>query len=190
MKSKIANNTSAIARGLIDRYVYEGSIVLDATVGNGNDTIALAKAVGQNGMVFGFDIQKNALEITSQKLKDANLESRVKLIEDSHENIDDYIEAELDFIIYNLGYLPKGDKNIKTCSSSTTISLGKALNKIRVHGLIVITVYTGHEGGLEEKESIENVLSTLNQKEFNVLKYEFINQINSPPILYVVERIL
>lgn len=189
MKLKIPNNTSNIVRKLIEENVSEGNIVLDSTTGNGNDTLALAKAVGRDGYVYGFDVQKRALEITLEKLKESKLDSRVNLIEDSHENIDRYIDKKLDFIIYNLGYLPSGDKSIKTNINSTSISIKKALKLMNINGLLVITVYVGHVGGLEEKEGLELVFKTLNQKEFNVLKFDFINQINNPPILYIVERL-
>ena len=56
------------------------------------------------------------------------------------------------------------------------------------NGLLVLTVYTGHEGGMEEKDVLEEFFTKLNQKEFNVLKYDFINQVNNPPLLYCVEK--
>ncbi len=181
-------NTIEITRKFIYMHIKEGKVVLDCTVGNGNDTILLAKLVGDKGKVYGFDIQRKAIEITKQRLIDEELLDRVVLIEDGHENIDSYIEEKLDFVIYNLGYLPKGDKNIKTNSSTTLVSLEKSLDLLKENGLLLITCYVGHEGGMEEKNSVEEFLSKLNQKEFNVLKYDFINQINSPPVLYGVEK--
>ncbi|HZK33542.1 MAG TPA: class I SAM-dependent methyltransferase [Tissierellaceae bacterium] len=181
-------NTKKITREIIFKHVDEGSSVLDCTVGNGNDTVYLADLVGDSGKVYGFDIQNQALENTLKKLINQNIENRVKLIKDSHENIDLYIEEKLDLIIYNLGYLPGGDKNIKTNKESTLISINKALNLLNRNGIILITCYTGHVGGLEEKNGVENLLKALDQRKYNVLKYDFINQINSPPILYGVEK--
>lgn len=183
-------NTNTIVKELIINSVKEGSIALDCTVGNGHDTSLLAELVGDNGKVYGFDIQNKAIEITSDLLIKANLEDRVILIEDSHENIDKYIEEKLDFIIYNLGYLPSGDKSIKTNKESTIRSIMKSLILLNNRGLMAITVYVGHNGGLDEKNAIEELLRSLNQKEYNVLKYDFINQINNPPILYVLERLI
>lgn len=181
-------NTIKITRDIILKHVKKGFYVLDCTVGNGNDTLLLADLVGDEGKVYGFDIQNTALEITSSKLIKENLEERVKLIKDSHENIDLYIKVKMDLIIYNLGYLPKGDKNITTKKESTLISINKSLDLLNRNGIILITCYTGHVGGLDEKNGIENYLKNLNQKKYNVLKYDFINQINSPPILYGVEK--
>ena len=188
MKFKEIVNTLKISNDFIDKHVKEGDIVLDCTVGNGNDTLRLSKAVGKKGKVYGFDIQQVALDTTSELLACEKLINRVELIRDSHENIDLYIEDKLDFIIYNLGYLPKGDKSIKTKASSTIISLEKSLKMLNSNGIMLITSYIGHEGGLDEKNAIEELLLKLDQKSYNVLKYNFINQRNNPPVIYGVEK--
>lgn len=189
MKYKSESNAISITRDLIDRYVKDGDIVLDATVGNGNDTILLAEKVGISGRVYGFDIQKTAINNTISLLESKNLNENVILINEDHFKIDKYIDENLNFIIYNLGYLPKGDKSIKTKASTSIGSIEKSLNLLDYNGLLIITVYTGHAGGLEEKIAIENLIINLNQKNFTVLKYEFINQKNNPPIVYKIEKI-
>ncbi len=181
-------NTIKITKEIIYNHLEEGCKVLDSTVGNGNDTLLLARLVGNKGKVYGFDIQNQALNITMAKLVEESLENRVELIEDSHENIDIYIKEKLDLIIYNLGYLPKGNKAIKTNKKSSLTSISKAINLLKDNGILLITCYTGHKGGLDEKEGIENFLKDLDQKKYNVIKYDFINQINYPPILYCIEK--
>ena len=100
------------SKSLIDSHVCESSIVIDATCGNGNDTLYLAEKV-TNGFVYGFDIQKEAIDNTQLKVSDFN---NVSLIQDSHENVKQHVlERHLNLIdcaIFNLGYLPKGDKSI------------------------------------------------------------------------------
>lgn len=181
-------NTIKISRDIINKCVKEGQTVLDCTVGNGNDTVILAKLVGETGKVYGFDIQKEALEITWKSLTCENIDNRVELIEDSHENIDKYINEKLDFIIYNLGYLPKGNKNIRTSKESTLKSLQKAIGLLKINGIILVSCYVGHDGGLDEKNGVEEFFKNLDQKEFNAIKYDFINQKNCPPILFGVEK--
>jgi len=66
---------------------------VDATCGNGNDTAFLASLVGENGRVFGFDIQDKAIANTTKKLTDLNLIDRVTLIKDGHQNMDKYIDC-------------------------------------------------------------------------------------------------
>lgn len=181
-------NTGTIVKELMSSHIRPGDTVLDCTVGNGYDTLNLSSLVGSKGKVYGFDIQKQAIDMTKAFLERNSSIDNVSLIHDSHENIDQYINDKLSFIVYNLGYLPKGDKAIKTNSISTINSIKKALNLLGHNGLLLVTVYVGHAGGPEEKQALEQLFSELDQKEFNVLKYDFINQSNYPPILYCLEK--
>ena len=189
MRFKHFVNPVEIVKKIMNYYIEEGYIVLDCTVGNGNDTIDLARLVGKSGKVYGFDIQEKAILHTQRKLAQLNLDNNVELINDGHENIDKYIDDKLDFIVYNLGYLPGGDKSIKTKSSTTIESLKKSLLLLRNNGLLLITCYIGHDGGKDEKDAVENLLKSLDQNEYNVLQFNFINQKNNPPILYGVEKL-
>lgn len=189
MTRKLARNTMDIVSYYIHKHVKNGDICLDATLGNGNDICMIAKLVGNRGLVYGFDIQDIAIENTKKLLMSENLINRVKIINDSHENIHKYIESKLDFIIYNLGYLPKGDKSIITNSKTTVKSIKESLNLMETSSLMLITTYIGHPGGEEEDYAVNELLSSLDQKSYNVLKNHFINQINKPPKLYVVEKL-
>lgn len=182
-------NTIKFTRDIISRNIKNSSICVDCTVGNGNDISLLARIVGEEGKVYGFDIQSLAIERSYKSLKDQGLDGNTILIEDSHEYIANYIKEKIDLFIYNLGYLPRGDKSIKTKGKSTIKSLEAALKLLKSNGIILITCYTGHEGGMEEKNAIEGFLVNLDQSEFNVLKYDFLNQKNFPPILYCIEKI-
>lgn len=188
MKFEKIINTISISKEMLKSHISEGDIVLDATVGNGNDTLDLARLVGNNGKVYGFDIQSIAIENTKTLLLENNLLDNVILINDNHKNIGDYIKEPLDLAIYNLGYLPKGDKDIKTDAKNTVMSVCKALSLLKGNGLLIITSYIGHPGGFEEKEALERTLMELDQKRYNVLKNEFINQKNFPPLLYLIEK--
>lgn len=185
---KYFTNATTIASTIINNKVKNGDIVIDATIGNGKDTVLLARLVGDNGKVYGFDIQKIAIDLTQNALQENNLLRRVILINDSHENIDNYISKKVDLVVFNLGYLPKGNHNIVTKSTTTIIALSKSIDLLNNKGLILITTYPGHAEGKKENEEIAIFLSKLNQKEFSVLKFEFMNQINNPPILYGIEK--
>ncbi|NLW22466.1 MAG: methyltransferase domain-containing protein [Tissierellia bacterium] len=182
-------NPVATAKKIMSHCIKEGNIVLDCTVGNGNDTLLLARLVGQTGKVYGFDIQSIAIQITEEKLIKEGLDKRVILINDSHENIDQYISEKLHLIIYNLGYLPGGDKRIKTSAVTTINSIRKALTLLDRNGLLLVTCYRGHEGGEEESKAVREMLQSLNQREYNVLEFNFLNHINKPPILYGIEKL-
>lgn len=60
------------ARSLLQTAVKEGDYAVDATLGNGHDTCFLAEIVGDSGKVFGFDIQKEAIESSTTRLKEKN----------------------------------------------------------------------------------------------------------------------
>ena len=179
------------AHHLLEETVEKGETVIDATCGNGNDTLFLSKLAGSSGHVFAFDIQEQAIASTKQILTEHEC-TNVTLIHDSHSFIEKYIPNELHGkiggAIFNLGYLPKSDKSVITKSDSTITAIAAILSCLKKDGLIVIAVYHGHEGGKEEKDSVLEYVRGLNQKEFNVLQYHFINQKNSPPFLLAVQK--
>lgn len=160
-----------------------GKIAVDCTLGKGNDTLKLLKAVGENGFVYGFDIQEEAIEKTKELLKDYK---NFELFLDSHENID-RIER-FDLAIYNLGFLPGSDKKVTTLRDSTLKSLKKATEKINEAGIIIVVSYLGHVNSFEEREGVDEFLRNLDQKKFKVEKREFYNQAHNPPIVYLVEK--
>lgn len=175
------------AHTLLENSVNEGDVLIDATCGNGNDTLFLAKLTGKNGVVYAFDIQEEA--INRSKELTINYE-QVKYFLDSHAKLDDYInESEtLDGAIFNLGYLPKSDKTIITLADSTIKAITSMLKILNKGKRIVIVIYHGHEGGKEEKNAVLDFVQTLSQKEFAVLQYGFINQKNNPPFVIGIEK--
>ena len=52
----------------IRQQVQEGDFCIDATMGNGNDTLLLSQLCGKSGKVLAFDIQEQALAATQEKL--------------------------------------------------------------------------------------------------------------------------
>lgn len=174
---------------ILKKYIEDNDIVVDATVGNGNDTLFLAKLVGENGKIYGFDIQKKAIKNTRKKLIENNYMGRVNLIEDGHENIKEYTENEkISAILFNLGYLPGSDKKIITRPKTTIKAIENGLELLVDGGLIVIVIYPGHEGGKIEKDEIIEYSSDLDRKKYNVLHYYYLNQQNKPPEVLVIRK--
>lgn len=180
----------AFVQEILKENVVKNDIVIDATVGNGNDTVLLATLVGSTGKVYGFDVQDAALKTTQQKLLLTGLLPQTELILDGHENLDQYIPDDpiISAITFNLGYLPKSDKSIITRSETTLEAIRKGLTYLRKGGIVTIMVYYGHEGGMEEKNDVSDLVVNLPQENYQVLKYEFVNQKNYPPFLYVIEK--
>lgn len=52
----------------IRQQVQEGDFCIDATMGNGNDTLLLSQLCGESGKVLAFDIQEQALTATQKRL--------------------------------------------------------------------------------------------------------------------------
>ncbi len=178
-----------MAREFIRACACNGELVIDATAGNGRDTLFLARQVGDKGKVLSFDVQKEAIERTRKLLEDENLLHRVVLILDSHERMPYYVQDPVAAIMFNLGYLPGGDHKIITRPETTVNALKAGLLMLRPKGIITLTIYTGHEGGAEERTALLSFCKNLNQKQFTVLHYNIVNQINDPPSLLVIEKI-
>ena len=176
-------NTLTLAKDFIKQYLKEGDIAIDATMGNGNDTLFLCKIVGKNGKVLAFDIQQKAIDTTRQKLLEQNMQNIANLILDSHENMEKYIDKKVDAIMFNLGYLPKSDHNIKTNAKTTIKTLQNSLNILKIGGIISICVYQGKDTGFEEKEEVLKFVKSLDYNKYIVLVTELFNKPNYPPML-------
>jgi len=167
---------------LIDSYIKINDIVVDATVGNGNDTLYLAKTV-KNGIVFGFDIQKEAISNT-KNLLELNKISNYKLFLSSHENmsnkLNDYL-GKVSLVLFNLGYLPNGDKAITTNYNSTIKAIEESFKLIHKRGMILVVVYPGHENGYLESVKIHDYLNSNN---INYIEYHNTNNKVAP---YLIE---
>jgi ubiquinone/menaquinone biosynthesis C-methylase UbiE len=118
----LLSNSLAISHEIIKRVVKQGDTVVDATMGNGNDTLLLAGLVGEKGKVYSFDIQEAALKNTEKKLREAGVSDIVELICDGHQNIDNYVPNGIRAVMFNLGYLPKG-YSLTNSSNSANSSL-------------------------------------------------------------------
>lgn len=180
------------AKTLIKSCTKEGDYVVDATIGNGYDTLFLAKLVKESGHVFGFDIQEQAL-INTKKLLTLNNCHNVSLFKISHEHLLDVIPKEyhgkIASAIFNLGYLPRSDKTITTNKTSTIKAIDALLKILKPNGLIVLVVYSGHKEGKEEKKALLEYAEKLNQKQYQVLMYRFINQVNDAPFIIAIEKL-
>ncbi|MDY6065029.1 MAG: class I SAM-dependent methyltransferase [Finegoldia sp.] len=184
----IYNQTKQIVDDIVKEKVGQARVCLDMTLGNGKDLENILQH-NDDVKVYAFDIQEKCIDLFYSKIKENHYRQDIKLICDSHANVDLYVKENIDFAIYNLGYLPKGDKNIHTKYGDVIESLKKILRLLNKGGIIVMTLYPGFAYGLEEADKVIDFLSTLDQKLYKVLRYDFINQINNPPFVVAIERI-
>lgn len=182
----IVTKITDMAKLIWKEHISEGDIILDATLGNGNDSIFLSELVGENGKIYAMDIQKKAIDITKEKLNQEK-HKNIFLILDSHENLDKYIEEKLSLIVFNLGYLPGENDGITTKSSSTLIALMKSLFKLKKGGILSVAAYKGHDNG-EEYIEVFKFLSTLDPKRYKVSLVNPINQSERAPRLFLCQK--
>ena len=173
-----------MAHDFLAQVITPEDIVVDATMGNGHDTLFLAKLAKQ---VYAFDIQEQALEKTSQRIQEAGL-TNVDLILQGHETVDQFV-TEVKAAIFNLGYLPSADKSIITQPQTTLEALEKLCQMLIKGGRIAIMIYYGHEGGDIERDAVLDFVSQLPQQEYTATIYRTLNQINNPPFLVMIEKL-
>lgn len=166
--------------------------IVDATAGNGHDTLFLAREAGPAGRVFAFDVQESAIMNARKRLEDANLEKYVTFVHAGHETVSKILPAEakgnLWAATFNLGYLPGSDKSIVT-GSATTIKALAALTAIAAQGCVIsIHAYRGHHGGEEEFLHVSAWLRNLSWEIWRVAEYSFINKKKNNETLFLLEK--
>ena len=181
------------AQQILATVIQEGDIAIDATVGNGHDTLFLAKAVGSTGHVLGFDVQVDAIANTRKQLEQLNLQDRVTLFLQDHADLNAQIPVVMQHrvkaVMFNLGYLPGSDKSIITHSQSTLQALSAVLPHLVSGGMITLVAYRGHSGGLDETHAVIDWCAQLPKNQYDV---EFIKSptgSEKTPILITVKRV-
>jgi SAM-dependent methyltransferase len=203
----------SFAHDLARQRIRPGDTAIDATAGNGNDTLLLARSVGRGGLVLAFDIQEAALERTGRKLTEAGIGWRradrgaeaaragagrraagCLLVPASHAEMERWAEAagvtSVAAVMFNLGYLPGdgADRSVITRAESTLPAMEAALRLLRPGGVLTAVLYPGHRGGDEEAAAVERWAAGLAQAEAQVLVYRFANAPASAPYLIAVEK--
>ena len=178
-----------LAGALMAEHLREGDSAVDATAGTGADTCLLAQSVGAHGRVYAFDVQEEALKETEQRLSAEGLRDRVLLFHRDHETMGSVPELRQDSkimgIMFNLGYLPHGDKKIVTKTDTTLAALESSVTLLAPKGLLTLCLYR-HPAGLDESRAVEKWCAQLGAG-FNVHKLETINK-NNPPYLILAEK--
>jgi SAM-dependent methyltransferase len=151
---------------------------IDATCGNGHDTLFLSQRLPQ-GTVFALDIQERALSNTKKLLSTVK---NVQYFCQSHDQLDLLpIPRPPHLIVYNLGYLPGGDKSITTRVESTLKSIRQSLLLLHPNGALSITCYPGHDEGLREETEIFAFANTL-AKTVSIHRW---GRLRSPSLLWI-----
>ncbi len=163
------------------------STIIDATAGNGNDTLFLAEHASATARIYAFDIQPMAIAATKQKT--VAYQEKVICILDSHENIPMQVSGPIDLAVFNLGYLPGTDHRVTTEAEITQRAIAAVLKQLRVNGVLTVVVYPGHEAGKQEKKLLEEYFSQLSRQEFTVGCYKMVNHTEDAPFSYLIEKV-
>jgi len=169
-----------LAKEYWSRLVRQGDVVIDATCGNGHDTLFLAKL---GAKVTGMDIQSDAIE-TTKKLLDSHGHSSVELFLGCHSSFPDRITpGSVRLVVYNLGYLPGGDKQKTTQTETTLASVAAAMKLLMPGGAVSITCYPGHPEGSVEEDALLAFAAALLPQEWSCCHHRWLNRLNSPSLL-------
>lgn len=169
-------------------FVHVGHRAVDATCGNGHDTLLLARLVGESGHVWGFDVQQQAIAETGGRLMEANVSSRVTLLQAGHENIARYVTSPVQLVLFNLGYLPGGDRSVITRPETTAVALEQSLQLLAPGGVVLVTLYPGHSGGEEERITVEKWATGLPTRTFYCWRMGQINVAAGAPYLLFIQK--
>lgn len=185
----LISRINSFLHSLIAHFIVRGDTVVDCTLGNGHDALFLAERIGTGGHLFGFDVQAAALSASRQRLLGAGIgEDRFTLVQGSHGMIGEIVPEGIGAAVYNLGYLPGGDRTVTTTAGQTVPSILDALGLLRPEGVVAVTLYPGHEGGGAESESVLRCAEGLDHRRFHVLHLRYTNLPKNPPSILIIQR--
>lgn len=177
------------------KLVQEECIAIDATCGNGHDTLKLCQLAlsKDKGKVYAFDTQSKAIESAKEHLAlhlSNDLQKRVQFQQRCHSTFPESIAPEsVKLIVYNLGYLPGGDKTLTTNRLTTLKSLQAACSLVESGGAISVTCYPGHPEGAAEQEAIIKFASGLSPSEWSSCHHVWNNRHLAPSLLLLQKSV-
>lgn len=178
---------TAVAQQAVAMVLHDGARAIDATMGNGHDTSFLAGRVAPTGRVIAFDIQPAAVAATRQRVSQAGLMENVDLRRVGHQHLASCIPADwpgtVSAVMFNLGYLPGGDRTCVTRARTTCAALTQAIGVLRPGGMLSLLVYRGHAGADPEVRAVRQWLAGLSDA------YRLREQMSPGPVLYLVTRL-
>jgi len=183
--------TTSLNQILLEKFLEPGCSVMDATAGNGHDSVFLLDKIIPGGILYAFDIQLSALERTKvqlEKLPHVDPKTSYHLICDSHGNLDQHLKEPVQAAVFNLGYLPGGDHSVTT----NWDELHKALQLLTANwiipgGIISIISYAGHPEGREEQKRLYQFVEGLPATQYNVHVTQIWNTIRSAPVSFIIQ---
>ncbi|GAA0465080.1 class I SAM-dependent methyltransferase [Alkalibacillus silvisoli] len=179
------------AHQLLYDSVKQSEVVVDATLGNGHDSLMLSELVGRDGHIFAFDVQKQALEQAQQLFNQHDVQHVTTILqghEHAYEELNKRDIKNIGGVIFNLGFLPGSDQSITTTANTTIQAIEGLLKLLKKERLIVIVIYPGHETGQIEKDELLNYLKNKPAKEVDIVKYQMVNRSEKAPFVVAIYK--
>ena len=175
---------TVLVQAMLRPSIREGDVVVDATAGNGYDTLFLAECVGARGRVLAFDVQEAALVSARTRVAAAGCDGWVEFHHESHGGLGKYAEeGTVAAVMFNLGYLPGEDHEVTTVADETLAALEVAARVMKSGGMLSVVCYPGHEAGAVEAEAVETWMTGLAAHGWRVAKYGAVGTRRLAPFL-------
>ena len=170
------------------QHLGRGEVAVDFTMGNGNDTLFLSQTVGEEGRVYAFDIQEEALLSTEAKLKENGAPENYTLICASHHRVKEFVKEPVKAGMFNLGYLPRsGKKTVTTMRETTMPAVMAAIDLLLPDGVLIVAIYPGHEEGALEGDMLREYFKTLSKYRICPSEFRILNSPDSP-YFFLIEK--
>ena len=170
-----------ISHEFLKPVLHRQAICVDATMGNGKDSqFFLSQKVRK---VYGFEIQKDVFNRTKVMISDSNW---VPIL-DGHEHMDQYVQEGVDAIVFNFGFCPNEDETITTLAKTSRVAVEQSLRLLKRKGRLALVMYS-HVGSDAEQQTIEDLLASLSNHEFQIYKIQAVNVKNMPYFIGIEKR--
>ena len=176
------------AKEIMEEALFPGARALDATMGNGYDTLWLCELVGDGGRVYAFDIQQDAVDRTAERLEKAGVSARASLFCMGHERMLEVVHEPVDAVLFNLGWLPGAEHGVTTRTSTTLQAVEAALSLLKEEAVMTVCIYPGHEEGTRELNALLDWASGLDDKRYDAMLRHYVNQPNDPPQMLAIRK--
>lgn len=176
------------AQEIITQALENGGTAIDATMGNGYDTLWLCQLAGEQGHVHAFDVQPEAIANTRARLEEVGVADRATLILDGHQNMAQHGIEPVDAILFNLGWLPGVAHAVTTRTETTLAAVNAALELLKPGGVMTICVYPGHDEGKRELAALLEWAQALDSSWLDARITSYLNIKNDPPVMIAVAK--
>ena len=184
----VLRNARHLAADYMKRTIRPGDTVVDATMGNGKDTLFLAELVGEAGHVYAFDVQEEAVARTQERVTEAGFAARTTLLLAGHETIAQHVPSGVMAVMFNLGWLPGAAHIVTTKTDTTLAAVDAAVSLLAPGGIVTVCIYPGHDEGKRELSALLEYAAGLSVRTYNVAHHCFLNASGETPQLILIQK--